>query len=99
MGDQECCNTPRCRSRSCATATCWGGGGPGVQSPLPHIPGSDVAGEVAKVGEGVTRTKVGQKVLLAPGLSCNVCDACLAGLDNTCRRYTILGYMVDGGCA
>jgi len=72
---------------------------PGVQIPLPHIPGSDVAGEVAKVGEGVTRTKVGQKVLLAPGLSCNVCDACLAGLDNTCRRYTILGYMVDGGCA
>ena len=72
---------------------------PGVQIPLPHIPGSDVAGEVARVGEGVTRTKVGQKVLLAPGLSCNVCDACLAGLDNTCRRYTILGYMVDGGCA
>ena len=72
---------------------------PGVHIPLPHIPGSDIAGEVAKVGEGVTRTKVGQKVVLAPGLSCNVCDACLAGLDNTCRRYTIIGYMVDGGSA
>jgi NADPH:quinone reductase-like Zn-dependent oxidoreductase len=50
------------------------------------------------VGEG-TRTKVGQKVVLAPGLSCGACDACLGGLDNQCRRYTIFGYMVDGGCA
>ncbi len=72
---------------------------PGVQIPMPHIPGSDIAGEVAKVGEGVTRTKVGQKVVLAPGVSCGACDACLGGLDNQCRRYTIFGYMVDGGCA
>ena len=72
---------------------------PGVQIPMPHIPGSDVAGEVAKVGEGVSRVKVGQKVVLAPGLSCNACDDCIAGHDNLCRRYTIFGYMVDGGCA
>ncbi|MBI2956930.1 MAG: zinc-binding dehydrogenase [Acidobacteria bacterium] len=72
---------------------------PGVQIPLPHILGSDIAGEVARVGEGVTRVKVGQKVVLAPGLSCNTCDACISGLDNLCRRYTIFGYMVDGGCA
>lgn len=72
---------------------------PGVQIPLPHIPGSDVSGEVARVGEGVTRVKVGQKVVLAPGVSCNTCDDCLAGRDNQCRRYTILGYLIDGGCA
>ena len=72
---------------------------PGVQIPLPHIPGSDIAGEVAKIGEGVTRVKVGQKVVLAPGLACNACDDCIAGHDNLCRRYTIFGFMVDGGCA
>lgn len=72
---------------------------PGVQIPLPHILGSDIAGEVAKVGNQVSRATVGQKVVLAPGLSCNVCDPCLAGLDNLCRRYTIFGYLVDGGCA
>jgi NADPH:quinone reductase-like Zn-dependent oxidoreductase len=72
---------------------------PGVSIPLPHIPGSDIAGEVAKVGEMVTRVKVGQKVLLAPGLSCGQCPQCLAGADNTCRRYTLIGYMVEGGCA
>lgn len=72
---------------------------PGVQIPLPHIPGSDVAGEVARVGEQVRNVKVGQRVVLAPGVSCNQCEQCLAGNDNLCRRYTLLGYMVDGGCA
>ncbi len=72
---------------------------PGITIPLPHIPGSDIAGEVARAGELVTHVKVGQRVLLAPGLSCGVCAACSAGNDNQCRRYTIFGYMVDGGCA
>ncbi|MCL6481050.1 MAG: zinc-binding dehydrogenase, partial [Firmicutes bacterium] len=27
------------------------------------------------------------------------CPQCLAGADNLCRRYTLFGYMVDGGCA
>ncbi len=72
---------------------------PGVQIPLPHIPGSDISGEVAQVGALVTRVKVGQKVLLAPGLSCGQCPACLGGADNKCRKYTLIGYIVDGGCA
>src|ERR1700682_5904726 len=72
---------------------------PGVAIPLPHISGSDVAGEVAEAGELVTRVKVGQNVVLAPGVTCGVCAACVAGLDNRCRKFTNLGYMIDGGCA
>ena len=75
------------------------GGLPGVTFPMPHIPGSDVAGEVAKVGAGVTTVKIGQKVVLAPGVSCGKCAACLSGNDNKCRQFTNLGYMIDGGCA
>ena len=75
------------------------GGLPGVPIPLPHIPGSDVAGEVAKVGADVTRVRVGQKVLLAPGVSCGKCTACLAGQDNKCPEFSNLGYIHDGGCA
>ena len=72
---------------------------PGVQIPMPHICGSDISGEVARVGDLVTRIKVGQRALLAPGLSCHHCAACLAGDDNLCRHYTIFGYLVDGGYA
>jgi NADPH:quinone reductase-like Zn-dependent oxidoreductase len=75
------------------------GGLPNVPIPLPHIPGSDVAGEVAKIGADVTTVKVGQKVVLAPGVTCGKCAACLAGIDNRCRQFTNLGYMIDGGCA
>lgn len=72
---------------------------PNVPIPLPHIPGSDVAGEIAKIGTDVTTVRVGQKVVLAPLVSCGKCTACLAGLDNHCRQATNLGYMIDGGCA
>jgi NADPH:quinone reductase-like Zn-dependent oxidoreductase len=72
---------------------------PGMQIPLPHIPGSDIAGEIVEVGAAVTRVKVGDKVILAPGVSCGQCAFCLSGADNFCRQYTIFGELVDGGCA
>jgi len=72
---------------------------PGIVIPLPHIPGSDIAGEVVKIGPEVHTVHVGQKVVLAPGVTCGKCAACLAGNDNFCRDYTNLGFMVDGGCA
>ncbi len=72
---------------------------PGVPFPLPHIPGSDIAGEITQIGADVTTVRVGQKVVLAPGVSCGKCSACVAGLDNRCRQFTNLGYMIDGGCA
>jgi NADPH:quinone reductase-like Zn-dependent oxidoreductase len=72
---------------------------PGVPIPLPHIPGSDVAGEVAKIGPEVHTVYVGQKVVLAPGVTCGKCPACLSGNDNLCRDFTNLGFMLDGGYA
>ena len=38
-------------------------------------------------------------MLLAPGVTCGKCTACLSGSDNLCRDFTNLGYMIDGGCA
>src|SRR5258708_8284194 len=72
---------------------------PGVTFPLPHIPGSDVSGEIAQIGADVTTVRVGQKVVLAPGVTCGKCAACVAGQDNHCRYFTNLGYLIDGGCA
>ena len=68
---------------------------PGV--PLPHCPGTDVAGQVVR-GEthGVAE---GQRVLVQPGISCRRCVACLSGEDNLCRSYGLVGYQSEGGYA
>ncbi len=68
---------------------------PGVN--LPHILGSDIAGEIVEVGEYITDFKAGQRVLLAPMSFCNRCPKCVAGLQNQCRQFTVLGNAVDGG--
>jgi len=64
---------------------------------LPHILGSDIAGEVVQVGELCERVKVGERVLLSPGLSCRQCSFCVSGRDNRCRKYTLFGAGVHGG--
>src|SRR3954464_4222380 len=68
---------------------------PGVK--LPHIPGSDVAGEIVEMGEYVTGLKAGQRVLLAPMHFCNHCAKCVAGLQNQCPEFSVLGNAVEGG--
>jgi NADPH:quinone reductase-like Zn-dependent oxidoreductase len=70
---------------------------PGVK--LPHVNGSDVAGEIAEVGEYITDLKPGQRVLLAPMTFCGVCPACTAGRQNFCSQFSVLGYFNNGGNA
>lgn len=67
---------------------------PGVK--LPHINGSDIAGEIAEVGEYVTGLSKGQRVIVAPMHYCNHCRACLSGVQNLCREFTVIGNAVDG---
>jgi len=72
---------------------------PGMKFGMPHVLGSDIAGEVVEVGSLCERVQPGWRVLLSPGTSCRQCEACLSGQDNLCRRYTIFGYGRDGGNA
>ena len=74
-------------------------GNPAYPMPLPHVSGSDVAGIVEQAGPHVDGVTVGQRVFLSPGISCWRCDACLAGRDNFCRSYSLLGAMAHGGYA
>ena len=75
------------------------GGLPGIEIPLPHILGNDIAGVVREVGELVTWVKPGDEVMVQPGVSCGHCEACLTGQDNLCREYDIIGYRRNGGYA
>jgi NADPH:quinone reductase-like Zn-dependent oxidoreductase len=70
---------------------------PGIAYTFPHVLGSDIAGEAAECGALCSRVKPGQRVVLAPGLSCRQCLACLEGRDNECRRYVLFGNGVHGG--
>ncbi|MBI5216905.1 MAG: zinc-binding dehydrogenase [Ignavibacteriae bacterium] len=64
--------------------------------PLPHIGGSDGAGIIAEVGTAVTNVKVGDRVVISPGLGCGNCAMCLDGKDNLCSSYHVLGTKEDG---
>ncbi len=72
---------------------------PGMTLAMPHILGNDIAGVVAEVGALVSNVAVGDRVLLSPGVSCGRCPQCLAGDDNLCPEYDILGYGRNGGYA
>jgi NADPH:quinone reductase-like Zn-dependent oxidoreductase len=67
-----------------------------VTIPLPHISGADVAGEIV---DGSDTFPPGTRVMLQPGLSCGRCRRCLAGQDNYCPQYDVLGYQSNGGYA
>ena len=63
---------------------------------LPHILGSDGAGEVLAVGDGVTAVHIGQRVAILPAIFCGVCDHCLAGEQTVCDCFQLLGRHRDG---
>ena len=71
----------------------------GVTIPLPHIPGSDIAGTIDQVGEGVGAWKAGDRVVVNPSLWCGTCEYCVRGDINYCVKYGIIGEHVDGGLA
>jgi len=64
---------------------------------LPLAVGAEASGEIAGVGEGVTRFKPGQPVVMYGALTCGVCKACREGRDNLCENVGgIMGFHVDG---
>jgi NADPH:quinone reductase-like Zn-dependent oxidoreductase len=71
-------------------------GWPGLKLELPHINGADGAGEVAALGDGVDGFVPGQAVVIHPNLGCGKCEYCLAGRDNLCRDWHLLGETVRG---
>ncbi|MFP3853836.1 MAG: zinc-binding dehydrogenase [Anaerolineales bacterium] len=71
-------------------------GWPGISLEYPHIPGADGAGEVDALGPGVDQFSEGERVVINSNLSCGQCRFCLAGQDNMCRHWELLGETVSG---
>lgn len=71
-------------------------GWPGLALEMPHIPGADGAGEVIEVGEGVEQFAPGDRVVIYPNFSCGRCEYCVAGDDNLCHEWRLLGEHLRG---
>ena len=70
----------------------WGMRGKPLAIPLPHISGTDAAGEVTAVGEDVKNIKVGDRVVSHGNMSCRVCKACTDGREFDCKKRSIWGF-------
>jgi NADPH:quinone reductase-like Zn-dependent oxidoreductase len=66
-------------------------GRPGLDMAFPHVIGSDAAGIVSALGDGVTGLSVGDEVILNPGLNCGTCEFCRRGEQSECVSYGIMG--------
>lgn len=66
---------------------------------LPHISGTEVAGDIVGLGEGVSGWQLGQAVVLDPILHCGQCVPCRAGETNQCRHSRVFGVQTPGGYA
>ena len=64
-----------------------------------RIPGHEVAGEIAAVGERVKGLKVGQRFFVAPNMGCGHCRHCVSGNNNRCADYSAFGVTMDGAFA
>jgi len=75
------------------------GGLPNVRITPPWIIGSDAMGTVESVGARVRGVRIGDQVLINPGLSDRTCEYCLAGEQPLCPRFSVLGEHVPGTLA
>ena len=56
----------------------------------PFILGHEVAGVIAEVGENVKNVKVGQNVVIEPGIPCGHCEFCRQGRYNICANMKFM---------
>lgn len=75
----------------------WTGADPDVV--LPAIPGHEYCGEVAAVGQGVTRWAVGDRVIAPFILACGQCPDCASGHQTICADQVLPGFTCAGSFA
>ncbi|MGQ9626550.1 MAG: NAD(P)-dependent alcohol dehydrogenase [Anaerolineae bacterium] len=64
----------------------------------PVIPGHEFSALVEKLGPGVSRVKVGDRVAVDPARSCGKCEFCLSGNPNLCPKVEFCGTPPVDGC-
>ncbi|MBK9155022.1 MAG: zinc-dependent alcohol dehydrogenase family protein [Chloracidobacterium sp.] len=75
----------------------WMGNDPDIR--LPHVPGHELAGEVAAVGSRIAKFKVGDRVTLPFVCGCGECEPCRSDNQQVCDRQFQPGFTAWGGFA
>ncbi len=70
----------------------WAMRGKPIEIPMPHISGTDAAGEVIAVGDDVKQIQIGDRVVSNGNLTCRVCKECTSGREYDCRKRKIWGF-------
>lgn len=71
--------------------------GTNAAATYPRIIGHENVGIVEEIGEGVTRVKVGDRVIIDQVTACGHCYACRKGRPNVCGNLKVRGVHIDGG--
>ena len=72
---------------------------PAHKATLDVIIGHEGVGVVAEIGAAVSELQPGDRVVIAPRLTCGKCVYCRKGLDNQCVNYQTIGTTIDGAFA
>lgn len=72
---------------------------PAHKALLGTILGHEAVGTVAEVGTAVLGVRPGDRVVVAPRLTCGRCVYCRRGLTNQCENYRTVGTTMDGAFA
>ncbi|WP_054948729.1 2,3-butanediol dehydrogenase [Numidum massiliense] len=70
---------------------------PLTKEQAPVVFGHEFSGEVVEVGEGVTKYKAGDRVVVEPIYNCGKCPACRSGKYNRCEMLGFYGVIGGGG--
>ena len=74
----------------------WGMRGKPLAIPLPHISGTDAAGEVIAIGDDVKNIKIGDRIVSHGNMSCRICKNCTTGREFDCKKRRIWGSISMG---
>lgn len=99
IGEQEALLRVRAASICGTDVRMYKNGSPGISEEHPLILGHEFAGEIVKVGAGVTSLRPGVRVAVAPNIGCGTCDLCVRGSTHLCHTHKAFGVTMDGGFA